>query len=168
MWVGSLGQEDPLEEEMATHSSILAWRVPWTEEPVGCSPWGHRVRHDWAHTHTHTHTEKDVETWWDLPYPPGDLEDVYQQVCHVELTRMYWGLCSVETQIHIIIPGLPWWPAQWWGIHRPVQETQVQSLIQEDPACRRSTVPQLLSLCPRAQEPQLLSSCAATTEAHKP
>ena len=32
-WVQSLGQEDPLEEEMATHSSILAWRSPWTEEP---------------------------------------------------------------------------------------------------------------------------------------
>ena len=32
--VGSLGQEDPLEEEMATHSSILAWRIPWTEEPT--------------------------------------------------------------------------------------------------------------------------------------
>ena len=31
--VGSLGQEDPLEEEMATHSSTLAWRIPWTEEP---------------------------------------------------------------------------------------------------------------------------------------
>ena len=33
--VQSLGQEDPLEEEMATHSSILAWEVPWTEEPEG-------------------------------------------------------------------------------------------------------------------------------------
>ena len=33
MWVQSLGQEDPLEEDMATHSSILAWRIPWTEEP---------------------------------------------------------------------------------------------------------------------------------------
>ena len=32
---GSLGQEDPLEEEMATHSSVLDWRVPWTEEPGG-------------------------------------------------------------------------------------------------------------------------------------
>ena len=39
--VRSLGQEDPLEEGMATHSSILAWRIPWTEEPGGlCSPWG--------------------------------------------------------------------------------------------------------------------------------
>ena len=34
--VRSLGQEDPLEKEMATHSSILAWRIPWTEEPMGC------------------------------------------------------------------------------------------------------------------------------------
>ena len=34
-WVPSLGQEDPLEEAMATHSSILAWRTPWTEEPGG-------------------------------------------------------------------------------------------------------------------------------------
>ena len=32
-WVQSLGQEDPLEKEMATHSSILTWRIPWTEEP---------------------------------------------------------------------------------------------------------------------------------------
>ena len=35
MWVRSLGREDPLEEEMATHSSTLAWRIPWTEEPSG-------------------------------------------------------------------------------------------------------------------------------------
>ena len=34
-WVRSLGQEDPLEEAMATHSSILAWRIPWTEDPGG-------------------------------------------------------------------------------------------------------------------------------------
>ena len=35
MWVQSLGQEDHLEKEMATHSSILAWKIPWTEEPGG-------------------------------------------------------------------------------------------------------------------------------------
>ena len=34
-WVQALGQKDPLEEEMATHSNILAWRIPWTEEPGG-------------------------------------------------------------------------------------------------------------------------------------
>ena len=37
-WVQYLSQEDPLEEEMATHSSILAWRIPWTEEPGGLQP----------------------------------------------------------------------------------------------------------------------------------
>ena len=41
-WVRSLGWEEPLEEGMATHSSILAWRIPWTEELTGLSPWGHK------------------------------------------------------------------------------------------------------------------------------
>ena len=40
--VRSLGWEDPLEKEMATDSSILGWRIPWTEEPGGYSPWGHK------------------------------------------------------------------------------------------------------------------------------
>ena len=45
--VRSLGQEDPLEEGMATHSSALAWRIPWTEEPGGLqSVELQRVRHD--------------------------------------------------------------------------------------------------------------------------
>ena len=39
-WVRSLGWEDPLEKGMASHSSILAWEIPWTEEPGGYSPWG--------------------------------------------------------------------------------------------------------------------------------
>ena len=41
-WVRSLGQEDALEKEMATHSSTLAWKIPWMEEPGGHSPWGHK------------------------------------------------------------------------------------------------------------------------------
>ena len=46
-WVRSLGWEDPLEKEMATHSSILAWRIPWTEEPGGLQSTGsQRVGHD--------------------------------------------------------------------------------------------------------------------------
>ena len=40
MWVRSLGREDPLEEEMATHSGILAWETPWTEEPGGLQSMG--------------------------------------------------------------------------------------------------------------------------------
>ena len=46
-WVWSLGQEDPLEKRMATHSSVLAWRIPRTEEPGGLqSMESQRVRHD--------------------------------------------------------------------------------------------------------------------------
>ena len=41
-WVQFLGQEDLLEKEMATHSSILAWNIPWTEELGGYSPWGRK------------------------------------------------------------------------------------------------------------------------------
>ena len=48
-WVLSLGWKDPVEKEMATHSSILAWKIPWTEEPVRLQSMGsQRVRHDLA------------------------------------------------------------------------------------------------------------------------
>ena len=47
MWVQSLSREVPLEKEMATHSNILAWEIPWTEQPGSHSPWGHkRIGHD--------------------------------------------------------------------------------------------------------------------------
>ena len=53
-WVWSLGGEGPLEEEMESHSSILARRIPWTEEPRGLQLMGsQRVEHDWV-TDTHT------------------------------------------------------------------------------------------------------------------
>ena len=49
-WDQSLGQDDPLEKEMATHSCILAWKIPWTE--VGYSPWGRKKLDTTEHTHT--------------------------------------------------------------------------------------------------------------------
>jgi len=51
-WIRSLGQEDPLEEEMAAHSSILAWEIPLTEEPGGLSLWSQSPTwlSDWAQT----------------------------------------------------------------------------------------------------------------------
>ena len=66
--IQSRGQEDPLEEEMATHSSILAWKIPWLEEPGGLLSMGlQRIGHDWAielvcphgcvRARTHTHTQ---------------------------------------------------------------------------------------------------------------
>ena len=57
MWVSTLGGEYPLEKEMASRSSILAWRIPWTEEPGGLQSMGsQRVGHDSAqHIGTHQH-----------------------------------------------------------------------------------------------------------------
>ena len=54
-WVLSLDQEDPLEKGMATHSSILAWRIPWTEEPGNPEEldWSQK---SWTELSTHTHT----------------------------------------------------------------------------------------------------------------
>ena len=62
MWVWSLGWEGPLEEGMETHSSILAWRIPWTEEPGGQqSIASQTVEHDWVTKHnTYNNTASNV------------------------------------------------------------------------------------------------------------
>ena len=62
IWFGALGQENPLEKGMATHSNILAWRIPWTEEPGGLQSLGsQRVGHDSAtNTFFHTFTFKMI------------------------------------------------------------------------------------------------------------
>ena len=73
-----LGQEDPLEKGMATHSNILAWRIPWTEKPGRLQFMGsQRVRHNWA-THTHTHAWLKIPyilPWWSLRMRAVKLDD---------------------------------------------------------------------------------------------
>ena len=76
MWetqVRFLGREDPLEKETVTHSSILAWRIPWTEKPGRLQSTGsQRVRHDWATSLTHSifyciyvpHFLYSLFCWW--------------------------------------------------------------------------------------------------------
>ena len=54
-WVRSLGREDPLEKEMATHSSIVAWRIPWTEEIGGLQPTGRKQSDTTEQLHFHFH-----------------------------------------------------------------------------------------------------------------
>ena len=78
--VRSLSQEDLLEKEMATHSSILAWRIPWTEEPRGLQFMGsQRVRHDLmivAETSTREtkhHTQRVGELRFIMPVGPEEL-----------------------------------------------------------------------------------------------
>ena len=58
-WVQSLGWEDPLEKGKVTHSSILAWEIPWTEEPGGLQSVGSQtVKHDWATEHNDSKGKK--------------------------------------------------------------------------------------------------------------
>ena len=65
MWVWPLGREDPLEKEMAPHSSTLVWKIPLTEEPGGLQSMGsQRVGHDWATKQQQQLTRESDEHWW--------------------------------------------------------------------------------------------------------
>ena len=65
--VWSLGRDDPLEKGMETHSSILAWRMPWTEEPGSLQSMGsQRVIRDWSDWQFHFHTF--TNTWWKVTH----------------------------------------------------------------------------------------------------
>ena len=55
MWVRTLGQEDALEKEIAIHSSILVWKILWTEEPGVPSPWGHKELETTERLNLHHH-----------------------------------------------------------------------------------------------------------------
>ena len=96
--VRSLGQEDPLEKEMATHSSILAWKIPWMEEPGGLQSMVlQRVGHDWAtslHFTVLRRAEKTAVEWRMeaetrvARHKPGNVKDCWQtlklwkKACH--------------------------------------------------------------------------------------
>ena len=88
--VQSLGQEDPLEEKMVTHSSILPWKILGTEEPGGQSPWGcKRARYDWATKHITQPVFKIVmktRTRYKVP-TPIEARNVEQ---HLQEEFTYW------------------------------------------------------------------------------
>ena len=75
--VQSLGQEDPLKKEMVTHSSILAWEIPWTEKPHGLeSMEAQRVRHDWGtNTFTFCHVYHSAPVFLTFESAPPDHSD---------------------------------------------------------------------------------------------
>ena len=67
MRVQSPGREDPLEKEIANHSSILAWRIPWTEESGGLQSMGsQRVGHNWSKL-AHVNMDRKPNFWWRAP-----------------------------------------------------------------------------------------------------
>ena len=115
--IQSLGWQDLLEKEMATHYSILAWRTPWTEEPGGLQAMGsQRVRHYWAtehtrahthtHTHTHTQTNTDKEVWvrvaryrrWGQKYNRSQTELLQDLIGYGKFFNFYSG------QVLICVP----------------------------------------------------------------
>ena len=114
VWVQSLGQEDPLEKEMATHSSILAWPVPWTEETGGLQPIGsQRVRHNWSMKHVHLSTFLN------------DLHDVYKfRVFFSSLTESHWA--HLVLQSHEV--------TSWMGFIKD-NESRIRALTAVDVMC---------------------------------
>ena len=89
-WVRSLGGEDSLEKEMATHSSTLALKIPWTEElGAGYYPWGRRVGHDWATSLSLSLNKGTKKTLSDLK-GKGNLEIVLDYVI-TETEKIRWG-----------------------------------------------------------------------------
>ena len=112
--VQSLGQEDLLEKEMATHSSILAWRIPWTEEPGGLQSTGsHRVGHDWV-------------TWlyllqihrWHHPYRENE-EELRSLLLKVKEESEKVALKLNIQKTKITASG----PITWWQIDGETMET---------------------------------------------
>ena len=126
-WVRSLGWEDPLEEGMAAHSSILAWRIPRTAEPGGLQSTGsQRLRHNWATEHTKCWLESTY-----VEHTGGNLADfeVYIHLCHrksapTEMSSWAWHTthtklfmkvhCKDKRTTQILIKV---WPAGSWHLH---------------------------------------------------
>ena len=92
-WVWPLGWEDPLEEGTATHSSILAWRIPWTIQSIGSQ----KVRHDWM-TFIHTHAHKF--SWALAPKQTTPVLFLYVPYC-CQLPCLIKTLWDTETVLGI-------------------------------------------------------------------
>jgi len=105
MQVQSLGQEDPLEEGMATHSSNLAYRIPWMEEPGGLESIElQRVGHDWSDlTHTASYISGKNTYHMGLNYKPeGELFTLHKALPVVREHRVPLGSIFSSTYLQII------------------------------------------------------------------
>ena len=87
-WIRSLGQEDPLEEEMAAHSSTFAWKIPWTEEPGGLQSAGSHK--SWTQPSTHARKSDCYQILGDFPCVSSNYK-VNSVLSLVYLTCCYLG-----------------------------------------------------------------------------
>ena len=130
MWVGSLGWEDPLENGMATHSNILAWKIPWREEPDGLVSTGlKRVRHDWATIYIHIYVCMCVCVYIYV--------DVNICVCIQSLRRLERWSASSDTPSRVL--------ANCWQLFFP-KRGKITSRHSRSPAGDRCTVSSQKSL----------------------
>ena len=107
-WVRSLGREDPLEKEMVAHSSILAWRIPWTEEPGRLQSTGsQRVRHDWTSLHFMVFPVVIYECEsWTIKKTEHRIIDAFELWCGRRLLRLPWTIRrSNQSNLKEISPG---------------------------------------------------------------
>ena len=96
MRVQSLGHEDPLEKKMATHSSTLAWKIPWTEEPGRLQSMGlQRVGYDWATSLHFTNTDVQINKH----YPNENKKSYLFGVCNSRgISHHHLGLAEIQKQ----------------------------------------------------------------------
>ena len=87
-WVWSLGWQDPPEKKMAAHSSILAWKIPQTAEPVGYRPWGHKESDTTERLHFHWIMEKAREFQENIYFCFVDYVKAFDCVDHNKLWKI--------------------------------------------------------------------------------
>ena len=147
MRVQSLVQEDPLEEEMATHSSILAWEMPWTEEPGGYSPWARKE------SDTTLQLNSNNVRQWKIDILMGNPEVVWPHSMCSKIKSISTYRASLVAQLVKNLPAvqktwvgkIPWrrerlptpvvWPGEFHGLYSPW-------------ACKESDTTEPLSLSP--------------------
>ena len=115
-WVWSLGQEDPLEKEMAPHSSTIAWKIPWMEEPGRLQSMGSkRVGHNWATSLSYSILMEKLLSKWSLPVSAGlklylsesvfkyKWNWVYGHILMDYLDFFLWEFSTLNTELFVLL-----------------------------------------------------------------
>ena len=110
-WVWSLGQEHPLEKGMVTHSSIFAWRIPWTGDPVGPQPMGpKRVEHNWVILSV-TWSQRML-TWNKVDLIGVEISRRTEWILGDKIWRTCICISSVQSLSHVWLFVTPWTAAR--------------------------------------------------------
>ena len=112
--VQSLGQEDPLEKKMVTHSSTLAWKIPWTEKPVRLQSMGsQRVGHDWATSLFHFNPVTAQVSLFALAARELRTKTVACLLSRIIQNAVIW----TDLSLHFLFPSCSWFPFLFFLLH---------------------------------------------------